>query len=97
MLSAIAVRAWACYDPPIATFVTAIFLIAAVLIGASNRETAQSFERVRLLDTAPLSLRESFEEAVRPKWSYARLHMCVRAHAYTYTFCEGVLACACAR
>lgn len=63
MLSAIAVRAWACYDPPIATFVTAIFLIAAVLIGASNRETAQSFERVRLLDTAPLSLRESFEEA----------------------------------
>ena len=63
MLLAIDVRAWACYEPLLAGAVTLIFAASGAVITFSNRETALSFERIRLLDAQPKSLRASFAEA----------------------------------
>ena len=63
MILAIAVRGWACYDAPLASAVAAIFVAAGAVIALSDRDTEFEFERVRLLNQTPLSLRESFAEA----------------------------------
>jgi len=61
MMCTIAVRAWATYEPPLATAVTCIFVVASGVMASSNRGTLFEFERVRLLDSQ--TVKESFNEA----------------------------------
>jgi len=65
MMCAIAVRAWAQYEPPLAAAVTLVFFGAGGVMAFFSRSTSFLFERVRLLDAAPSSVRESFVEADR--------------------------------
>eukprot|EP00326_Haptolina_ericina_P038943 CAMPEP_0181235520 /NCGR_PEP_ID=MMETSP1096-20121128/37622_1 /TAXON_ID=156174 ORGANISM="Chrysochromulina ericina, Strain CCMP281" /NCGR_SAMPLE_ID=MMETSP1096 /ASSEMBLY_ACC=CAM_ASM_000453 /LENGTH=128 /DNA_ID=CAMNT_0023330511 /DNA_START=44 /DNA_END=430 /DNA_ORIENTATION=+ len=63
MMSAIGVRAWITYEPAFAGLVTLIFACAGGVMAQSNARSISTFERVRLLDAMPSSLRESFDEA----------------------------------
>ena len=63
MMATISVRAWATYEPPLAAAVTCIFLAASAVMASFNRGTLFEFERIRLLDERPESVRASFEEA----------------------------------